>query len=48
MESVQQIQAKKDYESKLVVNANVVNELLNKALEPNGEVPENFRCNICL
>lgn len=48
MESGKQIQAKKNYESKIMVNADVVNELLSKGVEPNGEVPENFRCNICL
>ena len=40
--------AKKNYESKLLVSAKDVNETLCKAVEPNGEVPENFRCNICL
>ena len=42
------MQAKKNYESKLMVSAKDVNETLCKAVEPNGEVPEDFRCNICL
>jgi hypothetical protein len=31
-----------------MVSAKDVNEILSKAAEPNGEIPENFMCNICL
>lgn len=48
MESGVNIQAKKIYESKLMVSPKDVNDILCKATEPNGEVPENFKCNICL
>jgi len=47
MESSQEVQQKLSYKGTLRVEAAQIKDFFQTATDPQGETPENFKCNIC-
>ena len=47
MESTPTKENKLSYKSKLIPSDDMLRQLVNSAVDKDGECPENFKCNIC-